>query len=288
MKILKDKVVAAVVTYNRLELLKKVIAGLRNQTKKPDLILVVNNSSTDGSLEWLKNQSDIEVLTQENLGSSGGQFTSFQACFDRGFEWIWIMDDDVVPRENCLKELFELRSEKKVFAPLRYTPENIPFENDTIKFNLINPFASFWTRIISKDDLKQDIVLADGITFEGPFFHRSLIEKIGLPEKKFFIFADDTEFFIRAKKAGYDMYVSTVAKMDRLLEAPALENNFTWKHYYIIRNIMACDVMHGSFFVRIIRPLIYLVKWYLRANNKEDRLEVIKAFKDGYFYKSSN
>jgi GT2 family glycosyltransferase len=115
-----------------------------------------------------------------------------------------------------------------------------------------------------------------------------LVDKIGFPEKNFFIFADDTEYFIRAKKADYDMFIVKSAKMDRLLPAPNLENDFTWKHYYIIRNIIACDVMHSNLITRTLRPLFYTLKWLNRANTKEDRKTVWKALKDSYFYKSGN
>ena len=42
-----EKVIAVVVTYNRQKLLSECITALRNQTRKPDAILVVNNGSTD-------------------------------------------------------------------------------------------------------------------------------------------------------------------------------------------------------------------------------------------------
>ena len=83
------QIAAVVVTFNRIELLKKVINALRNQTKKIDQIIVVNNSSTDGTLDWLNMQTDIIIVTQENLGSSGEQFTGAKTAFEMGFEWIW-------------------------------------------------------------------------------------------------------------------------------------------------------------------------------------------------------
>lgn len=63
-----EKIIACVVTYNRLELLKQVIDGLRNQTRKIDEIVVINNGSTDGTGEWLQDQNDITTINQDNLG----------------------------------------------------------------------------------------------------------------------------------------------------------------------------------------------------------------------------
>ncbi|MEZ4723848.1 MAG: glycosyltransferase [Candidatus Kapaibacterium sp.] len=281
-------IAAIVITFNRLELLKKTIDGLRKQTHKIDELIVVNNGSNDGTSEWLKENDDIFVVTQDNVGSSGGQYTAFNTAYERGHEWIWAMDDDVVPRPDCLSHLVANIAANKVVAPLRYSLDGTPFINDTIEFNLTNPFANIWKRLLKKEDLVNEIIPATGLTFEGPMFHRSLIEKIGLPEKKFFIFADDSEYMIRAKKAGFSSYIITKANLDRMLDAPDLNKEFSWKNYYIIRNIIAIDVLHGCPAVRVLRPFAYLISWLRKANSKSDRQTVIKAFKDGYFYKSEN
>lgn len=281
-------VATIVITFNRLELLKKTINGLRNQSYPIDEIIVVNNGSTDGTLEWLDAQNDIYFVTQENTGSSGGQYTGFKTAHDRGHVWIWAMDDDVVPRVDCLEILMKNKNGEKVLAPLRYSLDGTPFINDTIMFNLSNPFKNIWERLLTESDLTEELVYAEGPTFEGPFFHRSLIDNIGLPEKNFFIYADDSEYMIRAKKAGYTSYVITNANIDRMLDVPDLNNEFSWKNYYIIRNIIAIDVMHGNIAVRFLRPIAYLMSWLKKANTSSDRKTVIKAFKDGYFYKSEN
>lgn len=281
-------IAAIVITFNRLELLKKTIAGLVEQTHKIDKIIVVNNGSTDGTLEWLASQENLLVVTQENVGSSGGQYTGFKTAYERGYDWIWAMDDDVVPRPNCLESLMDKITEKTVLAPLRYDLNQTPFINDTIEFNLTNPFKNLWKRLLTKTDLQNELIKTEGITFEGPIFHRSLIENVGLPEKKFFIYGDDSEYFIRANSSGFTSYIYTKAEMDRLLPTPDLNKEFSWKNYYIIRNVIAIDVLQGNFIVRYLRPFAYLISWLRKANNKQDRQTVIKAFKDGYFYKSEN
>ena len=65
------KITAVVVTFNRLELLKKGIESLRKQARLSNII-VVNNGSTDGTDKWLATQTDLRVINQENVGGSGG------------------------------------------------------------------------------------------------------------------------------------------------------------------------------------------------------------------------
>jgi GT2 family glycosyltransferase len=283
-----NNIIAVVVTYNRLELLKKVLESLRSQTLKPFKIIVVNNGSTDGTLEWLGNQDDLEIITQDNIGSSGGQFTGIKAAFESGEDWIWVMDDDVIPAGNCLENLVKEIGKNRIHAPLRYDKKNKPFHNDVKKFNISNPFRSIWDGVIDKDDIKKEFIKAEGITFEGPLFHRTLVEKIGLPEKEFFIYGDDTEFFIRAVKAGYKIYVIRDACSQRQLEYADPSEEFSWKHYYVIRNIIAIDVLHGNLGVRTLRPFAYLLKWIFTSKSFNDIKTTFKAFKDGYFYKSGN
>ena len=113
---MSEKVAAVVVTYNRLELLKKVIDGLRNQTYKLDKIIVVNNASTDGTSQWLSSQGDLEFINQDNLGSSGGQYSGSVFAYQNGYDWIWQMDDDVVADKYCLENLFKFAEENLVKA----------------------------------------------------------------------------------------------------------------------------------------------------------------------------
>jgi GT2 family glycosyltransferase len=285
---MSEKIAVTVLTYNRLDFLKEIIDAIRNQTLKPDEIIVVNNSSTDGTKQWLDEQEDLFVVTQENTGSSGGQYTAFKTAYDRGFDWIWTMDDDVVPRPDCLEKLMENPVPSVIKTPLRITVEGTPFLNDTLSYNLSNPFKSIWVEILSEKYLELDFIPAVGITFEGPCFHRSLIEKIGLPEKKFFIYADDGEYFIRANKAGFKSGILTAAKLDRKLSVPDLRKEFSWKNFYIIRNIIAIDVLHGTHLVRWLRPWAYLLSWLSRCRSFDNFKTVFKAFCDGYFYNSEN
>lgn len=281
------KIASVVVTYNRLQLLQKVIEALRNQTHKLDAIIVVNNSSTDGTEEWLNQQNDLTVIKQENLGSSGGQYTGFKTAYDLGFDYIWAMDDDVFPDKDCLSILLSFVKPKNTLFPVRITSKGNPLLYETKKFNLTNPFKGIWKEIISEYDIKNDYVLIDGPTFEGPFMSRDLIEKVGLPEKKFFIFADDTEYFLRASKFGYKNLLIPSAKLHRMIDIGD-ETDLGWKHFFMLRNIIAVDVLHASKPVRFIRPFGYLYRYLTYSKNFSQVITSIKAFIAGYFYKSDN
>ena len=297
---LNDLVAAVVVTYNRLDLLKKVIDGLLRQTRQLDAIIVVNNSSTDGTSEWIaeikEQNSLIRVINQENLGSSGGQYTGGKIAYDSGYEWIWHLDDDVVPAKDCLENLLKYAKYDHCVAPLRMkahaTPEakeEIFYEHDIIRFNFSNPLRSIWRDVFTEDDYNysESLICVEGITLEGMLLHRSMIEKVGYVEKGFFIYGDDTEYSVRLLRNNIRISIVKEAVIHRLL--PMFdEYNFDWKTYYIIRNLIVIDVLHGNFLIRWIRPLGYLLTWLFRSKSRSNVRTTFRAFKDGYFYKSHN
>src|SRR3989339_123034 len=314
-------VTAVVVTYNRLEYLKEIIDALRDQTHKIEKIIVVDNASADGTLEWLDEQKDIILIRQENVGSSGGQYTGIKSAFEIGSEWIWTMDDDVVPAVDCLENLLENPPESHlkqvqgrlfekgrnlinthinnevvnqvigmdiIRVPLRYQPNGKPFYNDVVRYNLRNPFRKFWQEIISENHLTGKFIPVEGITFEGPLFHRSVVERIGLPEKNFFIFGDDTEYFLRVRKFNIKIELCMDARLNRKLEVLPLKKIHPSRKFYFVRNLIAINVKHGSNSVRLIRPFVILFLWIFRARSLSDLKYIIKGFIKGYFYKSDN
>ncbi|MBI5326078.1 MAG: glycosyltransferase [Ignavibacteriae bacterium] len=282
------RIAAVVITFNRITFLKEIITTLREQSIKPNSIIVVNNSSTDRTSEWLREQQDIIIVEQENSGSSGGQYTGIKTAYDNGFDWIWTMDDDVVPERNCLELLLEKKDDNLIRTPLRIKPDGKIFYNDVVRYNLKNPFKRFWQEIVNENHLKEKFIKVEGITFEGPIFHRSLVEKFGLPEKNFFIFGDDTEYFLRTKDSEFRIELIREAKLQRKLNAPEMENITPARKFYVVRNLIAINVKHGNLFVRFLRPFAILLKWIFRAKKLEDFKYICKGFFKGYFYKSEN
>ena len=73
-------IIAVVVTYNRMELLKRNIRCLQ-QNKPISSIVIVNNGSTDGTTEWLAAQEGLTIINQTNVGGAGGFYTGIQYAY---------------------------------------------------------------------------------------------------------------------------------------------------------------------------------------------------------------
>ena len=179
-----SKISVVIVTFNRIECLKRVLDSVRNQTVKVDPVIVVNNGSTDGTREWLEEQEGIYVIHQDNVGGSGGFYRGIQEALKFKNEWIWCMDDDVYPHSDCLENLLRFnKTDVGILCPKRIQNGKV-FVSEYKKLNLSNPFKRLHLAPLSVSDTYSDMpVPIEGMVFEGPLIKRGIIEKIGLPNK---------------------------------------------------------------------------------------------------------
>lgn len=185
---MSNRIAAVIVTHNRLELLKKCIDSLRNQTRKLDEIIVVNNSSTDGTLDWLVQQKDLTVITQRNSGSAGGFSTGMRYAFEKGYDWVWTMDEDVFAAEDSLKKLLEYSHLSLCINPLKVGSDRNEIEWEHI-FHPGYGKLYFFPNISFKNG--KDWCCVNTVCFEGMLIHRELISRVGYPDARFFIDGDD-------------------------------------------------------------------------------------------------
>lgn len=292
-----EKITAVVVTYNRLELLKRAVDNLRRQSRKLDCIIVVNNGSTDGTHEWLDEQTDLCVIHQDNVGGSGGFYRGIEFAYNQGFDWIWCMDDDVYPAEDCLEKLLtQTSTDVGILCPLRKQNGQI-FVAEVKTFNLKNPFRSLHVNILKEEDvLNTDHVSIEGMSFEGPLIKRDVIQKIGLPNKDLFILYDDSDYSYRAILAGFMVYIVPDATLFKELfnqdeSRETIIRKGKWKLYYNIRNSVYFNKVYGrNFMVKYIRTAAQFFRYCLVVifnifRNKKyewrDFLLVSKAYFDG-------
>ena len=98
---------AVVVTHNRIDLLKQCVAHLENQTCACD-ILIVDNASTDGTAQWLESKPELNYRnTGANLGGAGGFNLGMRWAVEKGYDFVWVMDDDCLPQSEALQKLLE-------------------------------------------------------------------------------------------------------------------------------------------------------------------------------------
>ncbi|HZW39963.1 MAG TPA: glycosyltransferase [Ignavibacteriaceae bacterium] len=198
------KIIAIVVTHNGEFHLPNIIPALRKQTINPDEIVIIDNGSTDNSYQWLNEQEDLTVIKQKNLGRAGGQFTGITYAYKQKADFMWCLDQDIIPAENALEKLVnteEAFSEDTGFITSLMVDNNNKISNSNIP-ELES--SSIVLNNLHERRLKRVISGSFGsllITFKA-------VKDCGLPAKDFFIWGDDDEYTLRMVSKGYKGYLA--------------------------------------------------------------------------------
>jgi GT2 family glycosyltransferase len=236
------KVCAIVVTYNRLDLLKECIEALRTQTYAVEKILVINNGSSDGTMAWLLEQQDLWAINQENVGGAGGFYRGIKEASKKGFDWLWLMDDDVIVDSTGLFNLLDVEKTLKKVGFLcshikddEGTVVNVP----TIDMSVGKSGYVTWGEYLDKK-----IIKVREATFVSVLIPQNVVDEIGLPIKEFFIWGDDIEYTRRISKKYKGYLIGSSSVIHRRAQKNALniviEDNLNRieLYYYLYRNTM--------------------------------------------------
>jgi len=192
-----DNVMAVVVTYNRLEKLKKGIAAIRSSSVPPRTIVLVDNDSTDGTGDYLRSiadDEDIHVLSlPKNVGGAGGFAAGLERAYELGADFFWIMDDDCYPEPDALERLLDEHR-----AVEEHVKDRVPFACSVVKFvdgqlcEMNEAVTTWdWPRYLVQG---LNSVKVRECTFVSVLLPRWTVEEHGLPLAEYFIWYDDKEY----------------------------------------------------------------------------------------------
>jgi rhamnopyranosyl-N-acetylglucosaminyl-diphospho-decaprenol beta-1,3/1,4-galactofuranosyltransferase len=285
---MSESVAVVVVTFNRADLLAGMLDGLAAQTRGPDAVFVVDNASTDHTREVLESRADLPLTAihaEENTGGAGGFHRGMKAAYDAGFDRIWLMDDDVVPAPDCLAEL--LAHDGPCQMAVREDRAGRLVEKSATHFDLRNPLAirpkteSVDSRFATRTEMPAEVAL-DNVAFEGFLVHRRVIDAIGFPDPSYFIFYDDVDFAIRARRAGFPIVAVRDAVLVRQLDFDQQHALDTWKGFYMYRNLFVVHLRHGENALVRLKPWLITLAVVLLSPIRGGRAEasnVIRAMR---------
>ncbi len=285
----QESVAVVVVTYNRADLLAGMLEGLAALERQPDAVIVVDNASTDHTREVLSAAPNPDLTcihTDDNLGGAGGFHLGVKAAYDKGFDRIWLMDDDVVPAPDCLSVL--MAQHEPCLMSVREDTGGALVEKAAIRFDLRNPLrikpktAMVETSYGSRKAMPE-LVELENVAFEGFLLRREVVETIGLPDPSYFIFYDDVDFAVRARRAGYRIWAVRDAVLVRQLDFDQQHDLAGWKGYFMYRNLFAVHLRYGENALVRLKPWLITATVVLLSPLRGGRAEarnVIRAMRD--------
>ena len=241
---MKD-IATVIVTFNRKDLLIKCVEAVLEQSCLPRTIYIIDNASTDGTEELLKKkglyQGQVNGVTirykrlSKNSGGAGGFHVGIKLAKEDGCDAVWVMDDDGLPDRDCLKNMIPYLDTHDYISPLviDIQDENMmAFEGCAV------------TDFLKRE--KDGIIEGCANPFNGILYSKALIDTIGYPKKEMFIWGDEINYDLRAKKAGFQpiMVVNAIHRhpLNRQNYVKYLGNHWMtvpdkdWKLFCYLRN----------------------------------------------------
>jgi GT2 family glycosyltransferase len=202
----RARVCAAVVTYNRKVLLVECLDALLRQTHSLARIFVIDNASTDGTQELLRERGLLDeerleyVLLEHNSGGAGGYARAVEVSRELDVDWIWLMDDDAEPAPETLERLLGASpagdDATAALCPAVVSPDG------TLQPGARGTFQGRPRALPTEAYARGDHPDLGFATFVGILVRGSVARATEPPRADFFIWADDYEWCFRLRRHG--------------------------------------------------------------------------------------
>ena len=194
--------------WNGKHFLEECLESLKNQTFKDFETILVDNGSTDRSVEFVSEKyGDFVRLVRnsKNLGVAGGNNTGIRAS--RG-SYVIILNNDTVARPDWLEELMKAADgaredhvgmwASKIYS--YYRPDRIESVGELIYWDGLNRARGQYEKDQGQYDQIEEIFFPPTC---GAMFRKALFDEVGLFDEDFFAYGDDTELALRARMAQW-------------------------------------------------------------------------------------
>lgn len=199
-------VAVVILTWNALEWTKRCLAALKSRTDHPAWrVIVVDNGSTDGTVEWLQADAELTVVTNgANLGYSKGCNIGI-ARREAGEDVVLMNNDVVVTDPDWLTKLqdaaFGLPDTGVVGTRL------VNEDGRIAHLGSYMPPSTPWGQQMGGHELDINQAVRDrpveGVVFAQVYLRDECIQAIGGLDEDFFAYFEDTDYCLRAQRAGF-------------------------------------------------------------------------------------
>jgi GT2 family glycosyltransferase len=288
MNTINTNVCAIIVTYNRKELLLECLESIKKQSVLPRGIYIIDNASTDGTAELLLDNGFISELPpfqidspwekefllpsnttnsfiklhyvrmHKNTGGAGGFYEGVKRSYMKGYDLLWLMDDDTIPTENALENMLKVLS--------KFHDLNVGFISSKVLWidgtpHIMNvpgvkPIINGLPFNIYED---KGVLLVESASFVSLLINRKVVEKVGLPLKEFFIWADDVEYTLRITKKGFlGLLAKNSVVIHKTSKNYSAGTTYDKRFYYNIRNWLWIYKIHfrNKYFLHFLKNLL--------------------------------
>lgn len=243
-------IVIVILNTNRRDDTLACLASIEQSTYTNYRVIVLDNASSDGSAEAIRRTfPSVHVIDlTENRGYAGNNNVGIQAALDRGAEWVLVLNEDTIVDPDCLTELERIgRLDPGVgmLGPMVYH-----YDEPTVIQSGGGRLGQFWESLhiaqnqTDTGQLQQPHVV-DWLTGCSLLVRRDVITQVGMIDERFFYYWEETEWCLRARRAGWRLVHVPQAK----LWHKGVQRNYRPKPavaYYNTRNQLFMMLKHRA------------------------------------------
>ncbi len=201
-------------------LLKETLDSLLKMTYPHVTLAVVDNGSTDGSLEMVREEYPgvLLIANGANLGVGEGYNVGLREGLKRGADWVFLLNNDIFAGPDMLSAMIEAgMSDPKIgiLGPKTY------FSAEPTTFWYAGGRVNFFTGVVSHRGIREldrgqydpteDTGYVNGCAM---LIRRSVIDAIGFMDHAFHpAYGEDADFSLRALRAGFRLVYVGEAKL---------------------------------------------------------------------------
>ena len=282
-----------IVNWNTKKLLLECLDSVDKQTQGINYeIIVVDNGSTDGSMEAIRNtQYEIRnLIIIENKKNLGFAKANNQGIKVAQGKYILLLNTDTKIVDNALKKLIDFADSKSnlgVVGPKLLNRDGSAQPSTAPFFTLANAFLWLFTGDHFLYSSPKSASRTDWVMGSAFLVKRGVIDKVGFLDEKFFMYVEEQEWCYRIKKAGFEVWFYPGAEIYHLVRGSSLGgrqgkkgailNIYRGLIYFYGKHFASWQLLVLKFFLLTKAAIAWLVGWLLR--NEYLRNTYGKAFK---------
>ncbi|MBM3205388.1 glycosyltransferase family 2 protein [Candidatus Shapirobacteria bacterium] len=220
-------------------------------------IIVVDNGSTDRSVEAINllRYEEVELIKNEaNLGFAKATNIGLKLALKRGAKDVLLLNPDTLPSRGFLEPL--LANSAEIVGPV------LKFKRAGRWVYDFGGKVNFWIGRTSHDEYRTDNIKhlksPDYVSGACMLIRRKVLEKIGFLDERYFLFFEDSDFCLRAKKAGFKVALEPKSVMIHNLSEGKKKPLYYF--YHLLRSNL---IFINSWLPFYRRPVAYLYLWFL-------------------------
>jgi GT2 family glycosyltransferase len=237
---LTNFIAIVICNYNKKDFVVNCIKSVFDSNFKDFDLIVVDNASTDGSVEAINSEFSDKLtllVNEENLGGSGGFARGMQFALDKGYKYIHLLDNDTIVDKNAISALYEFMEEHPEVGACGSLICRMDEKEIIQDYGAMIDAENLGVRPLHKGQKRDSslpaFVECDYVAACSAFYRSSVIKKTGVFDKDYFIYWDDMSLSKEIWLADYK--VCATAK-SIVWHYHSISPTNTFSNYYFFRN----------------------------------------------------